>query len=77
MARRVTCRIDGQTVSRAEFDRFLATLEGSEDWYCAETTTGGETGWKMKDARGVVYDYTAVQDGDTSTLEIQRLPQAP
>jgi len=74
MKPRTTCKIDGKNVSRADFDRFLATLTRTDGWFCDETTTGGETGWNLRDAAGVKYAFKAVQDGDTSTLEIERLP---
>jgi hypothetical protein len=72
MKPRTTCALDGKKVPRAEFDRFLATLIQTDGWYCAETTTGGETGWNAVDAAGIRYAFKAVQDGGTSTLEISR-----
>ena len=72
MKPRTTCRIDGQTVSRQEFDRFLATLTQTDGWYCDMTTTGGETGWNARDAAGAIFTFKAVQDGDRGTLEIRR-----
>jgi hypothetical protein len=72
MAPRVTCRIDGKEVSREEFDRFLDTLRQTDGWYCDETTAGGETGWNAEDASGAKFTFKAVQDGGTSTLEIER-----
>ena len=68
----VTCRIDGVKVSRRAFDRFLAALTQTDGWYCDETTTGGETGWNLRDAAGVKYAFKAVQDGETSTLDLRR-----
>ena len=73
MKPRTTCRIDGQKVSRGEFDRFLATLTRTDGWYCDETTTGRETGWNARDAAGATFAFKAVQDGDHSTLDLRRL----
>ena len=74
MKPRTTCTIDGKEVTRREFDRFLATLTQTDGWYCDETTTGGETGWNLRDAAGVKYTFKAVQDGGLSTLDIERAP---
>jgi hypothetical protein len=68
----VTCRIDGKVVSRAEFDRLFSTLKESGGWFCAETDTGGRTGWDAVDPRGVAYHYVATTDGGQDTWELQR-----
>jgi hypothetical protein len=67
----VSWEINGRSVTRAEFERFLGTLrEVPGTWYCAETTTGGETGHHALDSAGNLYEYQAVTDdsGDRSTL---------
>lgn len=66
-------RIDGKKVTKAEFERLFATLKESGGWFCAETTTGGETGWEAVDPNGAKYQYTAVTDGDRNTQDLRRL----
>lgn len=70
----VTCRIDGREVSPSEFDRVFKTLKEIGGWYCAETNTGGRTGWKAEDPKGVKYQYTAVTEGKNQTQTLDRLP---
>jgi hypothetical protein len=72
MVRMPTCRIDGKEVSRAEFDRVLSTIKETGGWFCAETTTGGRTGWNGVDPRGVKYRYVAVSDGGREVQELVR-----
>lgn len=66
-------RIDGKDVSKAEFQRLFATLKETGGWFCAETTTGGETGWEAQAPDGTKYQYTAVTDGDRNSQALQRL----
>jgi hypothetical protein len=60
-------------VSAGEFDRLFKTLKETGGWYCAETSTGGRTGWKAEDPRGLKYQYTAISDGKEQSQELRRL----
>lgn len=65
--------IDGRTVSRAEFERRKDAMKEAGGWFCAKTTTGGETGWELVDADGVKYQYIAVSEGDRNTQTLRRV----
>jgi hypothetical protein len=48
--------IDGKSVVKADFDKFLSSLkEKTGTWFCAEMNDGGETGYDAVDKSGAVY----------------------
>ena len=62
------CSIDGRAVSLAEFEAFLETLtEVPHTWYCAETNTGGSTGYEGTDADGLM--EAALEAGAEDVVE--------
>jgi hypothetical protein len=71
---KLSWRIEGREVSREEFERRMDALQNAGGWYCAETTTGGRTGWKVQDPQGAVFQYTATTDGDRQSFVLERLP---
>lgn len=69
--------IEDKKVTEVAFNKLLKSLTEIEGtWYCAETTTGGRTGYRAKDKQGKVYVYTATTDnGKTiSTLKKKAEP---
>jgi hypothetical protein len=55
--------INDSAVTEKKFNEFLTGLKEIEGtWYCAETTTGGRTGYEAKDKNGMVYVYKAETD---------------
>ncbi len=64
-------KINGKQVSYKEYQEFLQTLTGRENWYCDEVPGGGITGWEAKDAKGRRYEVRSVSGGDnTSTITL-------
>jgi hypothetical protein len=66
--------INNKSVSRKEFETFLATLkEVPGTWFCAETNKGGVTGYDALDSKGVVYRYRSESspDGARNTLTLK------
>ena len=65
--------IDNKKVSEKSFNKFLSGLtEIKGTWYCAETTTGGRTGYDMKDKNGIVYKYCASSDLNESKISLSK-----
>jgi hypothetical protein len=65
--------IDGKSVSKEEFEKFLSGLkELSGTWYCAETSTGGITGYNAADKKNVIYEYKTTSDSGKSINAIRR-----
>ena len=64
--------MNGKVVTQKEFKSFLATLkELPGTWFCKETTTGGSSGYAVKDTiTGIVYQYVSsvVNDNCKSTI---------
>lgn len=55
--------IDGRSVTEAEFNQFKDTLkEVKGTWFCAETNTGGITGYNAADKDGTVYEIRFISD---------------
>lgn len=69
----VDYKITGKSVSKEEFEEFLSTLkEIPHTWYCAETTTGGITGYDAKDFWGIEYEYRCNSEPEKSLCTISR-----
>lgn len=67
--------IDNRQVTQKEFDKFLKPLTEVEGtWFCAETTTGGITGYKVKDKKGAIYEYETISDTGDNTCTITKEP---
>jgi len=67
--------IDNKSVSKKEFERFLAKLKQVPGtWFCAETNNGGVTGYDAKDDKGVLYSYKSesTQAGVLNTLALKK-----
>lgn len=61
--------IEDKSVSKNEFDKFLATLkENPNTWFCAETTNGGRTGYDASDIEGVVYEIRFISEEVTTSF---------
>ncbi len=57
--------LDRKTVDRDDFESFEAsTTEVPGTWYCDEMSDGGETGWDVTDARGVVCEVRYIQEAE-------------
>jgi len=65
--------IQGKTVSREEYEKFVAGLKKTgTGWYCKETSEGGVTGEDMKDAEGIIYQVRIASDLEGVSHEIRR-----
>jgi hypothetical protein len=65
--------IDGKSVAKEEFNKFLSTLkEVPGTWFCAETNKGGRTGWDARDDKGVVYEYRCYSESNNSKQTIRQ-----
>ncbi len=65
--------INDKVVTEKEFSKFLSSLNQMDHtWFCAETNTGGETGYSAKDWKGVVYEYLSISDGGKSIHSIKK-----
>lgn len=67
--------IDGEPVERATWEALFESMtEEQRDWYCDETTYGGEEGWVATDEAGNEYQVTLTSDSMAgSTMEIRSL----
>src|ERR1035438_1215619 len=60
-------QIENKTVGQKEFETFLSSLKELEHtWFCAETSTGGRTGYDAQDKNGIVYEYRAITENKKS-----------
>lgn len=67
------CTIDDTVVNREEFEKFLKTLkEVPHTWFCAESTTGGETGYDAADWLGNIYEYRAISENSNNHWSIKK-----
>ena len=63
--------INNKVVSKEKFEKFNKSLkEISGTWYCAETTTGGITGYDAKDKKGRIYELIYCSESGKSTNSI-------
>jgi hypothetical protein len=70
--------IDNKEVSKEEFERFLANLkELYNTWFCAETSTGGTTGYDATDQHGVIYEFQATSDSGKNTNTLRKKESLP
>jgi hypothetical protein len=68
-------KIDNKIVTQEKFEKFLTCLkEISGTWFCAETTTGGITGYDAKDKREKVYEVRYYYDDGKSKNSISSKP---
>jgi hypothetical protein len=68
-----TYTIDDVAVSADEFNRLLKSLkEVPHTWFCAETSTGGMTGYDARDKKGVVYEFRAKSDNGKGTTTLRK-----
>jgi len=66
--------IDNKEVSKEEFERFLANLkEVHNTWFCAETSTGGTTGYDATDQHGIIYEFRSTSDSGKSANTINQV----
>jgi hypothetical protein len=69
---RDTYLINEKTVSKKQFEKFLATLkEVPGTWFCAETNVGGTTGYDAADKHGVLYLYRSETNADGAVNSIR------
>lgn len=69
---KVEYTINDTAVNVKKFDEFLKSLKEVEGtWYCAETKTGGRTGYNAKDKNGIVYEYMSETDSNKSINSIR------
>jgi hypothetical protein len=67
----VTNRVDGVIVTKAEFDRFLASLRPEQrHWTCAETNDGGVVSYERVDADGHVWSSREVSSTETGNERV-------
>jgi hypothetical protein len=67
--------IDNKSVSKNEFEVFLAKLKQVPGtWFCAETSKGGVTGYDVGDNKGGLYSYKSESssNGSLNTLTSKR-----
>ena len=68
-----TYSIDGQSVSKEDFEAFSKKLIGQERWMCKIITGGGITQYEAKDSAGQWYAVRLVSGGThQSTIEKKR-----
>ena len=67
--------IDGEPVEQAAWDALFESMTDEQrEWYCDETTYGGEEGWIATDEAGNEYQVTLTSDSmEGSTKEIRRV----
>ena len=67
--------IDGKPVEQAAWDALFESMTDEQrEWYCDETTNGGEEGWIATDEAGNEYQVTLTSDSmEGSTKEIRRV----
>lgn len=59
--------INAEQVDRKKFRAKLKLLTEDGGWFCAETTTGGRTGYDAKDKDGQKWEYLEETDNGTTT----------
>ena len=68
----VSWSIDGVSVTRTQYDAFVANLQPAGGWFCEKTSEGGNTGQDLKDAGGVLYDQLSMTDRQGTRHSIRR-----
>jgi hypothetical protein len=64
-------KINNKVVSKDKFEKFNNTLkEINGTWYCAETMTGGITGYDAKDKKSDIYEVRSCYDSGKSSNSI-------
>jgi hypothetical protein len=64
--------INNKTVSEKEFNKFKDSLkEIKGTWFCAETNTGGTTGYDAKNNFGTIYEIRFTTDDKVNSNSIQ------
>jgi hypothetical protein len=59
--------INGKSVEKIKFNLLFSKLkELAKTWYCAETNTGGRTGYDAVDEKGVLYQCVFISDSGNS-----------
>lgn len=65
--------LDGRIITEAEFSQFKDSLkEVKGTWFCAETSTGGITGYDAKDINGILYEIRLISDNKMDENSIRR-----
>lgn len=71
-------KIDGQTVTSAEYDLFInGLLTEKTNWYCKEDSTGGTTGYELNDKNGRVYKVAEETIGKSQVFSVTSVNQGP
>ena len=63
-----TYQLNGQVISRAEFEIFLHSLNGKDNWSCDETSDGGVTTYEAKDSGGRTYSVFLQSGGANKNI---------